>query len=214
MFKYLFFILTIFLSITILAQTVVVSTTQTNYLVEYIDNPVKIVVENYPCTQIVAKATYGKLEGDGCEYVYTIDKHVLRDTISVGVKKNDNITWISKNDFEMKSLDDPTVSLGGKIKGKINKAQLMSAPYVMDYQNDFEIKPQWEVTGFSMKIIRNNSVVMEKVNVQGYTLPGEVVNFIGASVMSGDKIVVDNISVMLYKKDKRLINSKVELVFY
>ena len=157
---------------------------------------------------------YGKLEGSGCEYIYTIDKHVLRDTISVGIKKNNKITWLSKNDFEMKSLDDPTVSLGGKIKGNINKAQLMSAPYILDYQTDFEIKPQWEVTGFSLKIIRNNSTVFEKTHVEGYALPNEVLNFIGASVVSGDKIVVDNISVMLYKKDKRLLNSKVELVFY
>jgi hypothetical protein len=191
---------------TALCQTVALSMTQTRVLYQWVDNPLKVVVENTPCQNVIVKAKNGYIKGKGCEYIYTTNDTVFRDLIRVGVKRAGKIKWISDESYIVKKYPDPTVFIGAHVSGdSIFKNELRAQIGLTVPIFDFVCHmPSWRqvVTGYSIAIVRENRTIFSET-VNSNLLTETFKEFIGRDVAKNDLVIVDNIVVLLYEKEIR-----------
>ena len=85
------------------AQSVAIELEKMNVFYKSIDNPFKIVVQNYPCEKLILKSNFGEINiaSDSCHYNYRTDTcNEYNEKIYIGVKVEDKM---AKSFFEVLS---------------------------------------------------------------------------------------------------------------
>lgn len=214
--KYLL-ILIVFSSIQLSAQKVAVTSKMTNFLYQWVDNPLRIVVENTPCNYIVVKAEQGHISGNNCDFIYTVSNDSIRyDYIKVGVKTKGDIKWISNDKYFVRKLPDPIAMFANRTNGdtlarNLIRAQFgLSLPY-FDFVCGFNNENIQKITSYRVTIKRDNKIVfIEDVNSNLFT--EHFKQFIEEKSMKNDSILFDNLKALLYEKEKRELTQTIHLV--
>ena len=74
--KFLFLVISfIVFSLISFSQNVAIELDKMNVLYKFVDNPIKVVVQDYPCNKLILKSKYGniKIAYDSCHYIYRTD---------------------------------------------------------------------------------------------------------------------------------------------
>lgn len=206
--------------ISLSAQSVAISTDATRALYQWIENPLKIAIENTPCNSIVVKAEKGKLTGKGCDYIYTTTDSVSIDIIKVGIKRGAKVKWIKEEVLRVRKLPDPSVQLGsfGNFKevNRIPRNQLTSGQGLRlpipdgfcDYTND---RVQC-IVGYSITVIRNGHTIFSENATDNY-FSENFKRFMDIMLIAGDKVVFDNLVALLYQHEIRKLAPLVVIVY-
>ena len=187
---------------------------------QWIKNPMTIVLENHSCEELIVKSNVGQISGSNCNYVYILeDTSVNSVRISVGVMKRKNINWVKEIDFPVKPIPTPRVFISiSEGRPTISKSELLVVPKILipDYHYGEGVggDRKQRVVGYSIKITRNDSIIHEVINVTGNDLLNETIDFIKTKVQNNDLLIVDDILILLYGKERRKIegNLKVRII--
>ena len=219
------------------AQPSLISTKSTNVLYQWIENPVQIAIENYPCEKLVAKVDNGKLTDNGCNYIYKSESQIIsKAKITIGVKMKKGIDWIDSFTLIIKPLEDPIPYFAMAKNGDtISSLRILANPYIYVPIEDWELHEnlyRQKISSFSLKVVRNETIIFEESNFNpkdsfcidssgvldtlgdtlfvDYTprnISKNAVSFIRDKIQSGDYIIIENIKVVLFEKEVRKIKS-------
>jgi hypothetical protein len=146
------------------AQKVAVYPTYFNVLYMGIDNPLKVVVENYNCDSISVSANMNMRKTTGCEYVVT-PRSLNTGIITVSGVKNGENRALGKHQFRVLSVPDPMAIVGRKSGGDIRREELFSI-YGMEARLDnFIYEVEFRIKSFTVVIERDQEILFN----QGFT---------------------------------------------
>jgi len=196
---------------TLFCQTVVVSPTKMNVVYRWLENPIKIVVENTPCSKVVVKVNSGVLNGQGCEYTYLPnDTNFNIAIISVGIVDSGKTKWIYNTEFRIKNGPNPTPMLAGRLYGYVNVNVILVVPYICaPLTNGFEVvdaPDQQKVDSFSLRIFRGDSLIFSKQKIKGNKIPSDVLDYLKTKSKPFDRLLITNIYVLIHNKEIRKID--------
>ncbi len=225
----------VFFSGNLFSQKVLISTAKTNVFYQWIENPLSISVENYSCEDLVAKADKGILTGSQCDYIYVTDSYnITKVKITVGVKRKGKIKWIDSMAIRVKSLPDPEPMLGMFGSGDtIPKAAFPYNTHInLPMSSGWELYGDCEkqdIISFTFKVKRNDSTIFQEsyTNPKGFCdtfnyglydslshdyiftsdFSREAFNLIYFEGKKGDRIIIENIVALLYRKEKRILRN-------
>ncbi|MEI8202117.1 MAG: hypothetical protein WCH34_03840 [Bacteroidota bacterium] len=196
------FLYTLFLS----GQTVSVSATKMNLFYNGLPNPFKVVVENQDCNNIVVKATKGEIEGKECEYIYRFVDSTVNSTttkIYVGINRKKTINWIDSVEYRINKLPDPTPTINWKMISIIREHGLKyyqensgDENYtlgIINEQLNFDYMLYIPVIQYSIKIIRQDSVIFENKQIFGAKIMKNIVDKYLIAGKAGDMVIVYDI---------------------
>ena len=199
-----------FIALNCFSQALSISSQYPLKIYQWIENPLNIVVENNSCEELIVKSNVGEISGENCNYIY-----VLKDTslssvkISVGIKKDTTISWIDEIDFPVKPIPTPEVQFSISRDGKcLSRGELIAAPTLSI--RDYSSERIQRIIGYSLKILRNDSIVHQIIDIVGNKLPEETIDFIRQECKGNEVIVVENIMIMLYHKEKRKVEGNIK----
>jgi hypothetical protein len=100
------------------SQNVAIENPMQRVFYQWTANPVKVVVENTPCSKVVVTVDRGRLEGSGCDLKYyaedtTINKVVMK----IGIKTNGKIKWVANEISPVKRYQIFQPRMGCRING-------------------------------------------------------------------------------------------------
>ena len=197
------------------SQTVAVAATNTNVFYQWLDNPVIVVVENCPCKNIVVQTNKGTLTGSGCQYIYKAENDVFETTIKVGVKSQGIIKWVNESNYRVKPLPDPMILIGGvRSSGKMFKSELLGNRNISVPCEEFgaELTPcqqKQQIINYTLVVSRKGSIIFESkdITLTDYpNMPDNAIDFIDKHCISGDVLTFDNITCLMYKKERRKLS--------
>lgn len=206
----------IFSQLSVFSQNSAILNERLNILYKYAPNPIKIVVQNVPCNDLVVSANIGKLvisdhSRDSCHFIYWCnDCDAKSDLIKIGVKEKDKIRWIDSSGFRL--FEDAKKSIYINVYGcretcKIKKENFkldakaielgyhmgLSAPLI-----NWDIEMSYPVVKYSVEIKRKDTVIYSDIDIIQNTftdnfiakiltcLPGDQINFYNVSVKIGN----------------------------
>jgi hypothetical protein len=167
--KYLSIILLLIFVKTTFSQTVAIEATKMNVLYKLVPNPLKIVVENHSCQEIIAKAKYGTITPtpDGCSFnYYTKNCTENSEEIAIGINEKSKIIWVDTLKFRLKEvLTNIDIFIGNNPNCSISKpsffeGQKITAPFI-----NFDIELNFRVSKYSIEILRNKESVYRESNI-------------------------------------------------
>lgn len=106
-------------------------------------NPIHITSKEVNCKNIILKVSDGKLEGTGCNYLYTCEK-VGKVIFKIYKKGQSGIKLIGDMDVRVKRVPEAQITVAGRRGGSISRAALAIAigPIVeMPFAFDYDLRP-------------------------------------------------------------------------
>lgn len=176
------------------SQTATVSVDNLNVFYKGCYNPITVVVENCSCKDIVIKASAGEISGEGCHYtIGMFDTTSKIDTINVGILKNGIVNWIGTFYYRLKIVPDPTLYIGGKKGGMIDKELLCNAGGIIPKIDGFETS--FMIISYSVEISRKDSVMFKLEQINGGRFTPDLIEFTKEYCSSNDEVKFYNIIV-------------------
>jgi gliding motility-associated protein GldM len=134
----------------------VVSADKMNVLFIGLDNPVSVSVPGVPNNKVRPSITAGSLHPDpkagAGHYIANVTSASPNVSINVSAEIDGKQTSMGKFDFRVKSVPNPTPTMGGKAEGgNINK-NLLLASSLIPIMKDFYFELYWQITEFKMSI--------------------------------------------------------------
>jgi hypothetical protein len=212
MLKVSLFLFSLSISIHGFSQAFALATTKEKVFYQWVENPFQVVVENVACKNLVIAAEKGKLVGSNCDYTYTACDSVFEDIIKIGIKKRGKIKWLLNQTVRVNSLPTPDITLGayqgnGDSLSKFNLAyayKLNIFIYDFDFFSYLEEDRQ-VVNNYTVTVFRGNEEIF-KETIDTNLLSESYTKFMMDSVQENDKVIIDNIGIVLYRKEKRQID--------
>ncbi len=163
-----------------------------NFVYAGMQTPLETLVAGYSCKSVTLKAAGGKVEKEGCNFLYFSNK-VGIDTISVFVSKSGVIKKIAAVYFFVKEVPDPEPDIGGLNKGLIKKGFLLAQQGVgaSFLVTSYGHREHITVDSFTVMIFRNNSIIFHSNN--NGNIFNQSIKTAFQSLQSGDKITITNI---------------------
>ena len=218
--KYIIIFLFTFSWTKLFSQTVSVSVsaTLTRVLYQWIDNPLKVVVENNSCKSLIVKADKGQIKGSNCEYIYIASSDKIKqDIIKVGLKQNGKVRWISETIYRVIKLPDPIAYFANSLDGDTVPKNLIKAQFAISLPRfdfgicSFDNERLQVIKSYRVTITRGNKIIFSE-SVNSNLLTEKFKKFVGESCITGDNIMFDNLKALLYEKENRDLVQTIRLV--
>lgn len=169
--KYFITIIGFLTSNAVSAQHFSISNDRNNVLYAGIDNPITIVVENIPPTQIIVKADKGDIKGNGTKFVYRGDDLGI---ISIILFKKNTLKEIGRSNFRLKYIPNPVPKVGPSSGGNIRAIVLKSQKYIRAELEYFDIDVRYNIDSFTLNIIRPDTCFFNEIKSFGNVLSKEI----------------------------------------
>lgn len=214
----------------ILAQSVVIGIERNNILFAGVENRIQIMAENTPCSSLIVKTSNGKISGSSCEYTYTVNYDLVRDSnitstkIEVYKKVKKFIELVSKRIYSIRKIPDPKVCVMKCDSLKIRKVFFQKInfsdghprpPDIRAQSNLFDFgipsNSQFIIDSFYCSIFRGDSCIIKPIlNNGNYFMDALYEEF--KKIKEGDTIVFDKIYAKGNDGSKRILKSVTILV--
>ena len=196
--KFLFLVISfIVFSLISFSQNVAIELDKMNVLYKFVDNPIKVVVQDYPCNKLILKSKYGniKIAYDSCHYIYRTDScYQYEDRIFVGVKDRDTVKWIDSLKYRLRKIPDPTILVGGMHEGYVNRNVILAIGFVGVALENIDVDIHYYVTKYSVEIKRADSTIYKEVDLIGEKFSSELISEIKKS-KTNDKYIFYDVNV-------------------
>jgi hypothetical protein len=168
--RYVFIIVLLLIAFNgLYSQTVAVELDKMNVFYVGVENPITIVVENYPCDKIVVKPLFGTITKtlDNCHYYYKTDSCAFfNERIFVGVMLEDSIKWLDTLEYRVKRIPTPRLVIAGCPSGLMKKEKFIISA-ILTHGYDFDFGDIFTVINYSYEIWRNDSLICRETDIQG-----------------------------------------------
>ncbi|NVN96316.1 MAG: hypothetical protein HXX18_13660 [Bacteroidetes bacterium] len=185
------------------SQNVAIELEKMNVFYKSIANPIKVVVQNYPCEKLILKSKYGIISqaDDSCHYFYRTDScNAYNEKIYVGVELEDKVKWLDTLEYRLKKIPDPFVSVANiSTCGIIDRNRLWVAGGLVANIENFDIDVAFRVLQYSVVIYRNDSVIFKADNVIGNRFSTELISEI-KKAMTNDRYLFDDVIIETFDK--------------
>ena len=192
-----------FLSFKSHSQQVAIELEKMNVFYKSIENPIKVVAQNYPCEKLILKSKYGTIRhaGDSCHYIYRTDScKAYYESIFVGKNLGDKLIWLDTLNFRLKKIPDPIVFVGYITSyGNIDRNNLIATGGIGARVDNFDIDANFRVLQYSVLIYRNDTVIFKAKNIIGYKFSTELISEIKKS-RTNDKYLFEDVVVETFDK--------------
>ena len=136
----------------------VISATKMNVLYVGVDNPISIVAAGVPASAVTARMTNGTLDKSGNDWIARPTTPGTKAIVTVTAKVDGKDQKMGEMEYRVKSVPNPTPTVGGSTGGKIAKATLaMQLAVVADMGKDFDFDLKFTVTGYSVTIVKGGN---------------------------------------------------------
>jgi len=177
------------------SQTATVTPDKLNVFYKGCDNPITVVVENCSCKDIIVNTSVGYIAGEGCHYHYEIcDSMAEIVKIFIGVLNDSVINWIDTIDYRLKKVPDPTLHFSGQNEGVFDKELLLDRSGIIAQAN-FCDDLDFFIIDYSVKILRDNSVIFISENIENARYKQDFIEFVKNNCKSNDDIIFYDIIV-------------------
>jgi hypothetical protein len=183
----------------------------TKILYKYVPNPLKIVVENEKCEDIIVKTKVGRISRetyrDSCHFIYWCQNcEAKKDFIFVGIKSIGKTRWIDSLEYNLR--DETINAIELNLKGCLTDCTFdkndfqadtvdneillpgMSAPLI-----NFDIELNYPISEYSVEQLRNDSVIFSVRHIKGCRFSNELLHQIQIS-QQNDKFRFFDVSVV------------------
>lgn len=220
----------------IFSQQVAVQLSKMNILYEIVPNPIKVVVENYPCNKVIVGSKYGKInkvnddQNDGQYYYKTsqCDRHT--DSIFIGILEKGSIKWVDTLNYRIISvLDAVEPNFQNRFNNSCIKKEYLlkiikyaedSIPGLekRDYNElylsapliNFDINLSFKIVRYCVDLYRNDSIVYSEECVSDEFFSRDLINQLKLS-KSGDELLFYNITVKYLDCEKVVSDYKLKI---
>ncbi|NOQ24069.1 MAG: hypothetical protein GQ564_01795 [Bacteroidales bacterium] len=135
-----------------------IALTKMNVLYVGADNPVKIAVSGFECSEISSSITNGSIRKVGVNGDYIINPKRVGTSL-VSVKANGIV--VQKTEFRVKGIPDPVAMVAGKKGGEIKKNVMLEQKEVIAYMQNFDFDLNFEVVGFNLSTTDDKGYTIE-----------------------------------------------------
>ena len=143
------------------SQNIAIVADKNNVLYIGVDNPISIVVENYPSNQLVIKAGKGTITGSyGKTFIY---RGIEPGNESIIIYKKERLEEIGRSTFRVKYIPDPIAKVGPSGGGNIKAAILKNQQYIRAELENFDFDAVFEIDSFTLNIIRPDTCFFKEV---------------------------------------------------
>jgi hypothetical protein len=164
----------LFFSISVNAQSFVVSNDKENNLYLGVENPLIAIVEKMKCGSFILTTDNGKIrEYENCRYIYNAERIGNATITIIKVKGNDTVN-IGKSVFNVKEIPKPIAKIGGKNSGIIDKNLLLRSGGILTHYENFDFDLSVPIISYSLLIVKNNDSTYFKV-VKGNKFTDELI---------------------------------------
>jgi len=195
------------------SQHVTATPLKMNMLYYGVKNPLKIVVENYSCSDIIVGCSNGVIIGDDCNYVFESYSDYQREVhIYVGVIKDTTVDWVDTLVFRMMKIPDPYIIFPNwseieimrevgpwsndveEYRKKIQEIEIKIRRHfdvggLIPRLDNFTFDTNFMITEFSVKILRDDDIIFEYLNNSSNRFTRDVLRAI-LNGLKGDKIIL------------------------
>lgn len=175
-----------------LSQNIAIENTRAMNIIYSWKNPITIVVENIPCSNLFIKTNNGKIEGNNCNYFITPEK-IGRAIISVHQINDSDTLLIAEKKFRVKRFPLSKPYVGNKNSGLISLAYLQAQLGILVRIENFDISAKVKVNSYRVSIIRKNEMI-EQYEIKGAKFTLEVREHF-KRLQASDKILIDKVYV-------------------
>lgn len=194
------------LSVLVYGQEVVVSggafavaLQRSNIAYEGVWNPLKIVVENLGCNQLIVTTDNGEMKQRvGCTFDY---RPARPGTALLMIKKKEAgvLKEIGKVKYEIKALPMPEAGIGGMHGAVYDAGFFKTHTGLFAVVPGFEIEVAFRIKSYTVAVIRSGQLIFSKVNNQATFEPA--VKKVLQGLQAKDEVVFSDIA-CLYPDDK------------
>ena len=132
----------------------VISATKMNVLYVGVENPISISVSGVPSSAVSATMTNGTLEKSGNDWIARPTTPGTKAIVTVMANIEGKNTKMTDMEYRVKSVPNPTPTVGGLTGGKIAKATLAAQIAVVAEMKDFDFDMKFTVTGYTVTILK------------------------------------------------------------
>jgi gliding motility-associated protein GldM len=173
----------------------VVAPEKMNVLFVGLDNPVAVSVPGVSNNKVHASLSAGTLtpnpKAGAGHFIANVNSSTPNVSINVTAEIDNRQTPMGKFDFRVKSVPNPTATMGGKAEGgNINK-NLLLASALIPVMKDFYFELYWQITEFKMSIA-GKGIEYTEFTGKGNTLDDAMKNAIGRA-RAGAKVYFEYI---------------------
>jgi GldM C-terminal domain len=175
----------------VVSQNISVSADKNNVLYIGVDNPISVVVENYPSRQLIVKAEKGTLIGsNGRIFIY---RGVEPGNESIIIYNKENSKEIGRSTFRVKYIPDPVAKVGLSGGGNIQAIVLKNQQFIRAELQNFDFDAMFQIDSFTLNIIRTDTCFFKEVINIGNKF-GSAVTEALSSIKKNDIVIFKKIS--------------------
>ena len=175
-----------------LGQNIAIENSRAMNIIYPWSNPLTIVVENVPCSNLFVKTDNGSIQGNNCNYTISPET-VGRATLSIYQINGTDTLLLGEKKFRVKRFPLSKPYLGVRNSGLISLPFLKAQLGVMVRIENFDINASVRVKNYRISIIRKDDLI-KQFNNEGPKFTTEVREYF-KSLKSGDKIFIDKVFV-------------------
>ncbi|MFN7119082.1 MAG: GldM family protein [Saprospiraceae bacterium] len=177
------------LTISLFSQKIAIENKKFNIAYPGIGNFFTIMVENVPCNELIITTDNGMIKGMDCEYEF-IPNSIGIAKIYIKRKVKSNIVTLGERVYRIMRF--PATAYIGRYKSdKIKATELKAQEGIVILIEKLDICGRIPVQRFTMKIVRNNTVICTLTN-EGGKFNDAIRNEL-AKIKSGDKVYFEDI---------------------
>ncbi len=142
----------------------VISPIKMNVFYEGVDNPVAISVPGVASRDLRISMSNVKHRMSGANYIVTPNPGTAgkQSVVSVNAQLDGKNKFIGQQEFRIKRVPDPVPVVAGQTGGKIGKSILVAQAAVFAEMKDFDFELKYDITRFSISVIKNGYSVDER----------------------------------------------------
>ncbi|MCO4293490.1 gliding motility protein GldM [Solitalea sp. MAHUQ-68] len=186
-----------------------VSADKMNVLYIGVENPVSVSAAGVPNSKVRASLIgAGSLRGSNGNYIADVTT-AGQVTINVTADINGKVTNMGSKVYRVKQVPPPTPKFAGLSSGRVSSSAVKAQPGVFAMLENFDFDMKFTVSGYTMYVMKKRTdPIFESVN--GPALSARLRTAL-STVSTGDKIMIEDITVKDPKGNTRRLSTGVSL---
>ncbi len=192
------------------SQKVAIENLKQNIAYPYLDNPMNIIVEGIPCSEIFVSTNNGEMQSkENCEYVFFPRKVGIASIFIHKIEKGDTIE-IEERKYRVKRWPRSKARIGRINSGKIGLAEFKIQRGIIVPVENFDIDANYKVISYRLQIVRGQDLIGEVFNTGGKF--EEKARGLILKAESGDRIIVDEIMILTPGSKMKIELDEIDIV--
>ena len=178
----------------------VVSAIKENRMYAGIDNPIRVAVPNYSCSELIVQTDNGPLKGDGCKYVAR-PRGGSSLTVFVSVSQGKDTLMAGKWSYRVFSVPNPIPTVAGRDAEhpEMSTNRILASPMLVLKMVNFDHEIFWGVNSFDMHVTEANGNQIS-YHADGQKFTSEMIEKI-KDLKSGSLVKISSISASIVAND-------------